>query len=238
MSNLCLNDNLVSEYLKYISNSNFDKNLLKKLLKYIQPFFFFINQHKIFLDPAFPMQINNDPLLKIIADCSEDDLVKATSLKIQLIENNPSKSFVELSINPLLANSEKLDMTLGATFENSIGKDKANKHIKDLLSDAKWIKITDNYIEYDSNQWNENKNILQNILPRLNIDIRIACGSFTKKNDLKTIYSDWNIKSENINQNIHDRYIETDKVKILLSSGLYNLSTNSQKDFTYMVKIK
>jgi len=106
------------------------------------------------------------------------------------------------------------------------------------LSDAKWIKITDNYIEYDSNQWNENKNILQNILPRLNIDIRIACGSFTKKNDLKTIYSDWNIKSENINQNIHDRYIETDKVKILLSSGLYHLSTNSQKDFTYMVKIK
>lgn len=193
MSNLCLNDNLVSEYLKYISNSNFDKNLLKKLLKYIQPFLVSKNQHKIFLDPAFPMQINNDPLLKIIADCSEDDLVKATSLKIQLIENNPSKSFVELSINPLLANSEKLDMTLGATFENSTGKDKANKHIKDLLSDAKWIKITDNYIEYDSNQWNENKNILQNILPRLNIDIRIACGSFTKKNDLKTIYSDWNI---------------------------------------------
>ena len=139
MSNLCLNDNLVSEYLKYISNSNFDKNLLKKLLKYIQPFLVSKNQHKIFLDPAFPMQINNDPLLKIIADCSEDDLVKATSLKIQLIENNPSKSFVELSINPLLANSEKLDMTLGATFENSTGKDKANKHIKDLLSDAKWI---------------------------------------------------------------------------------------------------
>lgn len=238
MSNLCLNDKLVSEYLRYISNSSFDKVLVTKLLKYIQPFLVSINQHKIFSDPAFSMQINNDPLLKIVSNCSEEDLVQNTTLKVQLVDKNPSKTFVELNINPLLVNGEKLDMTLGATFENANGKDKANNHIKNLLSDAKWIKITDSYIEYDNNQWNENINTLKNILPRLNINITIVCGNFTKKADLKIIYNDWNIKSENINQNIHDRYIETDKVKILLSSGLYHLSTNSQKDFTYMVKIK
>ena len=238
MSNLCLNDTLVSEYLRYISNNNFDKNLLKKLLKYIQPFLVSTNQHKIFLDPAFSMQINNDPLLKIIGDCTEEDLVNATALKLQLIEKNPSKSFVELNINPLLANSEKLDMSLGATFENSNGKDKANKHIKSLLSDAKWVKITDNYIQFDDNQWNENINTLRNILPLRKIDIAIISSIFSKKIDLEVICTDWNIKTQNIPQNIHDRYIETDKVKILLSSGLYHLSTNSQKDFTYMVKIK
>ena len=56
--------------------------------------------------------------------------------------------------------------------------------------------------------------------------------------NMSFIYQFTRASVQNINQNIHDRYIETDKVKILLSSGLYHLSTNSQKDFTYMVKIK
>lgn len=238
MSNLCLNDTLVSQYLKYISSGDFDKNLLKKLLKYIQPFLVSTNQHKIFLDPAFAMQVNNDPLLKIISSCAEEELVKTTILKLQLVNNVPSKSFAELNINPLLANSENFDMIFGAIFENSTGKEKANKHIKSLLGDARWIKITDCYIEYDSNQWNENKETLKNILPQENIDITIVSSGFSKKADLQKIFAGWNIKTQNINQNIHDRYIETDKLKILLSSGLYNLSTNSQKDFTYIVKIK
>jgi hypothetical protein len=43
---------------------------------------------------------------------------------------------------------------------------------------------------------------------------------------------------QNRNNSIHDRYIITDKVKALLSSGLSNLDDNSNKDFSYMVVVE
>jgi len=49
---------------------------------------------------------------------------------------------------------------------------------------------------------------------------------------LTTNYSDVSYPS-----NMHDRYIETDKLRIILTSGLDYLE-NQRKDFTYIVKEK
>lgn len=238
MSALCLSNTLVNEYLNYISQDSFDTKKVRNMLKYIQSFLVSQNQHRFFSDPSFIMQINNDPLLKIVDSCSEDELVKLTVLKLQLVDKYSTAGFTQVNVVPILANSEKVDMTIGATFENANGKDKAIEHIKALLSDAKYINITDGYIEYDGNQWSENKNLLNTVLPKKAIDITVITSNFTKKSELEGLCSEWTIKTKIIGANIHDRYIETDKIKILLSSGLYHLSLNSQKDFTYMVKIK
>lgn len=208
------------------------------MLKYIQFFLVSQNQHQIFSDPSFVAQINNDPLLNMVDSCTENELVNYTTLKLQLVDKYSIVTFTQVNVVPILANSEKLDMTIGATFENATGKDKAIDHIKALLSDAKYINITDGYVEYDSNQWTENKKLLDKILPKKAIDITILTKGFSKKAELESLCSQWNIKSKEIGINIHDRYIETDKLKILLSSGLFHLSTNSHKDFTYMVKVK
>ncbi len=238
MNALCLNDSLVSQYLKYILNSEFDKKKVRNLLKYIHPFIVSVNQHPIFQDPAIMQQINNDPLLNIVDDMNSEELVGLTSLKLQLVDNSGSNDFTSVNVAPLLANSEKIDMLISATYENSKGKDKAIFHIKALLSDAKWIKITDGYISENPSQWNKNKILLNNLLPKVTMDITIVSEAFSKKREVESLYTDWTVKAEEISNNIHDRYIETDKLKILLSSGLYNLSETSTKDMTYMVKLK
>ncbi|MFT5661432.1 MAG: hypothetical protein ACI9TV_002078 [Sulfurimonas sp.] len=239
MSDVCLNDSLVSQYLKYTFNKDFDKNKIRNLLKYIHPFIVSKNQHKIFDDPSMCSQINNDPLLNLVDNVNNESLVKATTLKLQLVDKcDTSSSFTEVNIVPLFAHMEKIDMSIGATYENSDGKDKAIKHISALLSDAKWIKITDSYLAANPSQWDENKNILNTLLPKKSIDIIIVTNEFNKKSELETLYDLWEIRAEAISDNIHDRYIETDKIKILLSSGIYNLSASSNKDMTYRVKIK
>lgn len=184
MSALCLNNNLVDEYLKYILHDKFDKKKVLNMLKYIQSFLVSQNQHQILSDPSFIMQINNDPLLNIVDSCNENELVNYTALKLQLVDKYSTATLTQVNVMPILENSEKLDMTIGATFENATGKDKAIEHIKALLSDAKYINVTDGYIEYDTNQWIENKNLLDTVLPKKVIDINIITNNFTKKSDL------------------------------------------------------
>jgi hypothetical protein len=239
MSALCLNDSLVSQYLKYTSNSEFDKRKVRNLLKYIQPFIVSKNQNPIFSDPSMPSQINNDPLLKIVDNMSYDDLVKTTILKLQLVDSIDTNSFTKVNIAPLSKNIEKVNMLISATYENALDKNKAISHIKALLSDAKWIMITDGYISNDTAQWNKNKKLLEKLLPKSKIGITIKTQNFRDKTDLINICDLWEVKSKGLDRKtIHDRYIETDKLKILLSSGLYNLSESSNKDITYTVKIK
>jgi len=57
----------------------------------------------------------------------------------------------------------------------------------------------------------------------------------SRKSDLEIYNLRWNIVKNKFDFNIHDRYIKTDKVEIILSSGFLNLS-NTAKDFTYIVK--
>lgn len=239
MSALCLNNTLVEQYIKYISHTKFDALKVRNLLKYIHPFLVSKNQHQIFLDPSMLMQISNDPMIHIVNDTDDESLVTSTTLKLQLVDKcNPDSNYTQVNVTPLFATNEKIDMSIGATYENSKEKDKAISHIKALLSDAKWIKVTDKYIQENTSQWDENKKLIETLVPKKSVDIIIVNDGFSKKNELENLCGEWSIKAEKLPINTHDRYIETDKIKILLSSGLYNLSTNSEKDLTYRIKIK
>jgi len=243
MADLVLCDLLIDEYLKYKFDNNFDKEKTRKLLKLIQPFYLKDN-HPIMKDPSMPMLLSSDPLIEIIDIVDNEELVKRSNLKLMVADNYTRESFTTLNINE---RNTKLGVRFGGIYPNRIDKDKAIKHIKDLLLDGDYVKVSDSYIDFNSS-WSENKRILEEIIPKKNMDLIIESGSMRnrrpslggdKKNELNTICSDWNIRASQYNDNIqHDRYIETNKVKILLSSGLYNLSSSSNKDFAYIIDLK
>jgi len=239
MADLALSSTLIDEYIKYIFYDDFDRDKMRKVLKYIQPFSI-RESHPILSDPAMPMMLENDPLIEIVEDMNDDELVKSTLLKLMLVDSSLVRDFTTLNIN---STYEKLDIRFGATYTNRMDKNKAQQHIKSLLESSKWIRVIDRYIATSSNQWGEYKNILQNILPNTPITITIQSNPLIDKrykDDLKTLFPNWSeIQGQRYNiQNTHDRYIETDKVRILLSSGLFHLSTTSNMDFTYIITIK
>ncbi len=242
MADLALNDSLINEYLKYKFQDDYTPDTIRKLFKYIQPFSI---REGFFDDPSMAMQMESDPLIEIVDNCSNEKLVQNTILKLMLVDEASSVTYRTLDINDCY---EKLKPKYVGTYINRMGKDKALNHIKALLSDAMWIRIIDSYIDTNPSQWNENKNLLEKILPFRSFDLKIESGSTRdkrqpipkdKQNELNAICSDWQIGAIQYNDNSkHDRYIETDKLKILLSGGLYNLSSISNKDFTYVVEIK
>ncbi len=242
MADLALNDSLIDEYLKYKLQEKYNSNTIRKLFKGIQPFPI---REAFFSDPSLEMQMETDPLIEIVDNCSDEELVQDTVLKLMLVDKASFVSYRTLNIND---NYEKLKPKYVGTYLNSMGKNKAQEHIKALLSDAIWIKVIDSYIDSNNSQWNENKNLLEQIIPFREFDLKIESGSTRdsrqpisrdKQNELSSICNDWNIGAIQYNDNSkHDRYIETDKLKILLSGGLYNLSSSSNKDFTYVVEIK
>jgi hypothetical protein len=236
MADLVLSDSLVNEYLKFKDNSGFDKSKIRKLLKHILVFPL-KNSHSLMQDPAMAMQLEgSDPLIEIIDVLDDAGLVQSSRLKLMLIDSAilPTPSFTTINITSILP--EKLQPKYGATYPNAADKNKAQAHIKALLSDATWIKITDAYLA--NADWNNNKVLITTLVPHKALDLTIVTNDFTQQNELNTIYNHWNIIAPQFPSNIHDRYIETDKIKILLSSGLYHLSTSSSKDFTYIIELK
>ena len=120
--------------------------------------------------------------------------------------------------------------------------------IKALLKDATYINIIDGYL-YEN--WDENFTLLKELLPD-NASIVIYCKYQNKlfssdKNKLKEIkvykpkIKNFSERDKNISKidisKIHDRYIITDRIVILLSSGLSSI-IDKEKDFTYIVKEK
>ena len=244
MADLVLSDSLVDEYFKYKFGDKFDTNKMRKLLKYIQPFFL-KDTHKFMSDPAMPMQLSSDPLIEIIDINNDEELVQNSSLKLMVIDRHISATYTTININVI---DEKIGLRFGGIYPNSIEKNKAQKHIKALISDGSYVKVSDSYIDSSDLQWEKNKEILRDIIPYTMIDLVIESGSVInrqsslsglKKAELESFCIDWTVKANQYNDRVkHDRYIETDKVKILLSSGLYNLSSSSNKDFTYIVDLK
>ncbi len=240
---LSLNKELLELYWKFLfSKERIDKNeiqIVAKLFTYVQmPIKISTHQHNRFKNPQLQKQQSH--FFKITNKNSDEELVKSTTLKLMLVEKFLNVNFTTLNINN---NYEKLNIRFGATCADNPDKSKAQKHIKALLENAKYIRVIDGYIRKDNNQWSKNKKILQNILPNTYIDIIIQPKPQIEnahKVELKNIFTNSKeIKGEfyNIN-NTHDRYIETDKLKILLSSGSYHLSTTSNMDFTYLITIK
>ena len=240
MADLALNNTLIDEYLKYKFQDDYTPETIRKLFKYIQPFSI---RESFFDDPSMAIQMESDPLIEIVDDCSDEELVQDTVLKFMLVDSAFSVSYRILNIND---SYEKLKPKYVGTYANSMGKNKAQEHIKALLSDADWVTITDGYISSRS-EWGNNKNIIKDIVPFKDLDLNILGAdkesrkfslSASEKLELASLCNEWTVRVSTIGNNIHDRYIETDKLKILLSSGVCHLSSTSNKDFTYVVEIK
>lgn len=243
MADIALKDSLIDEYLKYKFQDGYNQTTIRKLLKYIQPFAI-REDNECLQDPSMMSQLENDPLIEIVDNCSDVDLVQNTVLKLMLSDSMSATSYISLNLN---SNLEKLQQKYAATYSTPMGKQRAQQHIKALLSDANYVIITDGYIA-TSRQWNDNKSLIADIVPNSNIDLTIIGAdkgseiyvlNQPKKDELKVLLPNLReVKATQLSQNSHDRYIETDKLKILISSGLEHLSSSSTKDFTYIVDIK
>ncbi|MFZ2967549.1 MAG: hypothetical protein WA080_00670 [Sulfuricurvum sp.] len=207
---------------------------IQNLIKHLHlPIVISTHQNQKYTDPRITKQ--GGSYFKIVNKRNDEELVQSTRLKLMLIDKfiTSAPTFTTVNISGL---SEKLQPKYGATYPNAADKNKAQAHIKALLSDAHWIKITDGYMA--NNDWNSNKALINTLIPHKKLDLTIVTNNFTQKSDLEAICNTWNVKTPQFPSNIHDRYIETDKVKILLSSGLFHLSSNSNKDFTYIIELK
>jgi hypothetical protein len=240
---LTLNITLLELYWKFLfSKDILDNNERKQvatLFNYIQmPIKISTHQHSRFKNPQLAKQQGH--FFKITNKGNDDELVRSTLLKLMLVDKILSSTFTTLNIFEL---NKNLDIKFSATYLNRINKSNAQEHIKSLLEDAKWIRIIDRYIAENRSQWSEYKTILENILPNNSITITIQSNpqiNQEHKNDLKSLFDNCkDIKGQSYNlATTHDRYIETDKIKILLSSGLYHLSSSSNMDFTYIISLK
>ena len=244
MHALCLSDDLIEEYINFKHGSSFDTRLVTKLLKFIQPALVCTSQHPLFKDVSAAGQFVADPIINLTsldAETSQltaSQLVDKTILKVQLVSQKDNNAdFTQLDINAISDNFERLNMLLTGVHETSTHKQEALNHIKALISDAEFVKITDFYI-HKNNSWEQSKSVLDEILPRKNLLVKVITDKFDKHASLVKLFADWKVKAEQINPSVHDRYIETNKVKIMLSSGIFHLSKNSNTDLTYTVRIK
>lgn len=245
MTILCLSDDLIDEYLKFKLNSNYNQEIVTKLLKFIQPALVSTCQHKLLQDPSAANQFTSDPIINLIQInasvelCPKHQLVNQTTLKLQLVtKKDKNVEFTQLNIKATSESFEQLNMLLAGIHPTKTNKKEAVSHIKSLLSDAVFVNITDKYIAKDTAHWNQCKSIIEEIIPHREIKLKIITDSFNKHKDLTSICASWNIKYNKIRNNVHDRYIETDKLIILISSGVFHLSTTSNTDLTYIVKVK
>jgi hypothetical protein len=224
----------------------------QNLIKHLHlPIVISTHQHQKYTNPQLTKQ--GGSLFKVVDKSNDDELVQSTRLKLMLIDRKitPMPSFTTVNISDTLSKkskkSEKLQPKYGATYPNATDKAKAQAHIKALLSDATSIKITDGYIATKSG-WTHNKKLIDTLLPKGTIKVTIVGSDISKKqrslngaqkSEIETLCANWAVHCSALNSQItHDRYIETDKVKILLSSGLYHLSTSSSKDFTYIIELR
>jgi len=238
---LALEDDLISEYIAFQKGkkSGYNKDTIIKLFKYLHlPFKMSVQQkNDIGLSDEVAKSLADNGTVKIRNFIDEEALISATKLKIMLAKDRTCGTYPYPYINIL---DDETDVSFTATYKSGENRDKATEHIKALLKDANSIKIYDRYLSANSS-WNSNKQVLFDILPQKTIQIDIYCEhnwNISRKTDLTTVCIDWTINKENWDFTVHDRYIETDRVIILLSSGIINLSSASTKDFTYIVKIK
>jgi len=246
---LALDDDLLFQYFAFQEGkrSDYQKETIIKLFKYLQPFTISIEQKdSLELDDDLIKYIVDDGFITIASFTNEDDLIQSTKLKVMLTKDGIDGTYPYPYINIL---KDEIDVNFTATYkgkdEDNDGenRDKAIEHIKALLLDANEISIYDRYlskINYNNDSWTINKQTLLDILPQKLMTINIYCEynwTSNREDDLTLVYTNWTINKQDFDRNMHDRYIETDKVIILLSSGIINLASTN-KDFTYIIKIK
>jgi hypothetical protein len=241
---LAIQCDLISEYMAFQKGrvGKYDNETIAQLFKYLHPFKMSVKQkNHIGMSDEEAQALAVGDFIKIRNFKDENDLIQSTSLKIMLSKDSTNGTFPYPYINIL---DDEIDVNFTTTYKKNESRVKAIEHIKQLLLDSTDIKIFDKYLFYKKN-WKINRDIIANIFPK-NSNIKIYADKKEKINDVKIIIDKelffkricfTNLKTCNPKVNLHDRYIETNKYQILLSSGLYYLS-NEKKDFTYIVKVK
>ena len=232
---IALSDDLIKEFLAFKGN-NFDKEVIAKLFKYLHPFKIGEYQESLFTEGLLKQFVVANPDLVSLSKVeNEVDLIKSTKFKIMLTTDRNTYPHINIL-------GDEIDVNFNAFYKARDDRKKAIEHIKALLEDANNIEIIDKYLFKpipNSTQWAENLEILKKILPRKNINIKFISNNNEIKQEhktqIKSCYAQWNPTYPRISVNIHDRYIKTDKVTILLSSGIDYLHDIS-KDLTYLVR--
>ena len=234
---IALSDKLLEEFFEFKKGNIRDKELLQKLFGYIQPFSISRNQlENLDLDIAIKSKIiSGGDIITPVNATTEKQLINSTLYKIMLTDNKNHYPYVNILL-------DKIEINYTATYKKDENRDKAKEHIKNLLSKESQIDIIDRYLSPQSNrQWNKIFELLKYILPDRDIRLNIYFDNSISSRDIKNILEDynhkWSVNLNNYDNSIHDRYIESEKVKILLSSGFLNLA-NTEKDFTYIIKAK
>jgi len=234
---IALSDKLLEEFFEFKKGNIRDKELLQKLFGYLQPFSISRNQlENLDLDIAIKSKIiSGGDIITPVNATTEKQLINSTLYKIMLTDNKNHYPYVNILL-------DKIEINYTATYKKDENRDKAKEHIKNLLSKESQIDIIDRYLSPQSNrQWNKIFELLKYILPDRDIRLNIYFDNSISSRDIKNILEDynhkWSVNLNNYNNSIHDRYIESEKVKILLSSGFLNLA-NTEKDFTYIIKAK
>lgn len=225
---LVLSDELLSEYYKFTSNSNFDRNLIEKLFNYYKPTY-----------------ITNKAQLERINHTSDKNLVSSlikSGLKNQTLEELASKTKYKIILSTdrndypyVNINDDNIEKNFTGTFLRNESRDKAIKHIKALCKEAeKFIIVYDKYF----NEKDDNADTLINLLPKHKLEIIYQLNTFSQeqKDKLQKACPTWTLRDENF-QDCHDRYLIIDnKVEIILTSGFWYLN-NLSKEITYIVRL-
>lgn len=225
---LVLSDELLSEYYKFTSNSNFDRNLIEKLFNYYKPTY-----------------ITNKAQLERINHTSDKNLVSSlikSGLKNQTLEELASKTKYKIILSTdrndypyVNINDDNIEKNFTGTFLRNESRDKAIKHIKALCKEAeKFIIVYDKYF----NEKDDNADTLINLLPKHKLEIIYQLDTFSQeqKDKLQKACPTWTLRDENF-QDCHDRYLIIDnKVEIILTSGFWYLN-NLSKEITYIVRL-
>ena len=249
---LAVKENILKSYLKYkISNNNdFDRELISSFFQYYKPFKVALYQlinlgysERTALNLYQEQDIFNGLSSSIGIFTDENELIQNTLYKVMLTTQNDNFPYINIL-------NTQTDINFTATYYASEDRTKVKEHIKALLLNTDEITIVDKFLSakkrgrgghiISDEYWEANLELLKYILPDKDITINIFCQNDwndSRKNDLETYNSRWNIVKNEFDFNIHDRYIKTDKVEIILSSGFLNLS-NDSKDFTYIVKVQ
>ncbi len=229
---IALSDKLLKEFISYKGIGTFNKDLIQKLFNYLQPFVIGKYQ-KSLIDPSILKQFNGNSFISTSSAENSTDLINDTIFKIMLTDDNNFYPYINIL-------NDEITVNFNAVYQSGDNRDKVIKHIRSLLENTANIEIIDSHLfpHFNSTQWNENFDILKIILPKKKIKIKFISKETAKqehKTALKRHCSLWNSSYPRFNNNIHDRYIKTDKITILLSSGI-NYLNDIDKDLTYIIR--
>lgn len=235
---IALNNKLLLQFLSYQTIQDFDRDLIPRLFKYLQPFKIAKYQLSLIQPEIAKQLLSGNQFISTSFAETEEDLINDTIFKIMLTDDKSNYPYMNI-------NDDELDLNFNATYKSKQNREKAKKHIQSFLIDADIINIYDKYF---LKHWNNNSQLFKdtnngNIL-KSNVNLKIFID-FTEtselalklaKTELDKLVSNNKIEKYN-DKTMHDRYIEADNIKIILTSGLDYLE-NIKKDFTYIIKEK